>query len=111
MGAGQVMVGCSLSCTVTVKLQGADCGPAALFAKQVTTVCPTENSLPEAGEHTAETSGQKPSTFGVKVTTAPHLPGSLATVMGAGHSIVGRGSGKLGVKGSVICLLPYNQSL
>jgi hypothetical protein len=58
IGAGQVMVGGSVSLTVTVKVHMPTL-PAASVAEQVTVVVPTGKAEPDAGEQvTAPTPGQ-----------------------------------------------------
>ena len=63
MFAGQVMVGASLSLTVTVKVQEAS-GETPFVAVQVTVVTPFEKVAPEAGVHVTVAAGQ-PSAVGV----------------------------------------------
>jgi hypothetical protein len=81
MGAGQVIVGASVSCTVTVNEQ---LGPEVV--PQVTVVVPTGKEPPEAGVQV--TVPQLPAVVGEKVTIAAHWPGSFGTVMLAGQVIV-----------------------
>ena len=88
MSAGQVMVGFSVSLTVTLKLHVA-VFPTASVAVQVTGVIPTAKKLPPIGEQLAVTPGQLSFAVGLKLTMAPHWPGSLPTVISAGHVIVG----------------------
>jgi hypothetical protein len=68
--AGQVMVGFSLSLTVTVNIQLAE--PSELVAVQVTVVVPFGNAPPEAiGAQTTVGTGQ-PVVVVEKLTTAVH---------------------------------------
>src|ERR1044071_1495296 len=101
IGAGQRIVGGSTSFTVTSKLQAGDRPVVGLSANELTVVVPTGNALPEAGVDCAVTSGHMPSTTGANDTAALHSPGALGTAIGAGHWIVGTGSGKFGVRASV----------
>src|SRR5262245_58088939 len=86
MAGEHVMVGGSVSLTVTVKVQ--PLVPQALVAMQVTVVVPTENALPDAGEQLTPT-GAVPLVVGVKVTVAEHRLRSLVVVMSPGHVITG----------------------
>ncbi len=54
------------------------------MAVTLTVVVPTANVEPEGGVLTNVTPGQLSVAVGVKVTTAPHAPGSLLTEMSAG---------------------------
>jgi hypothetical protein len=81
MLAGQTIVGGCVSFTVTVKLQ---LGPAVVV--QLTVVVPFAKNDPDAGLHV--TVPQPALVVGAKLTTAPHWPGSLPTVMFAGQVIV-----------------------
>jgi hypothetical protein len=67
------ITGGSLSLTVTVKEHDWP-----LEFETLTVVVPTEKKLPEAGVLVTE---QGPEVVGAKFTTAPHLVGSLLTVM------------------------------
>ena len=91
--AGQVIVGCSVSFTVTVNEQVLVL-PAASVATNVLVVVPTGNVLPLGRPAvcctTGGTSGQLSVTAGrLKFTIAPQMPGFVPVVILAGHMIVG----------------------
>src|SRR5262245_25428656 len=109
IGDGQKICGPSTSLTVTLNKHAGDStfcegGGGVHCAKALTWFVPTPKAVPDGGVDTAVTPGHMPSTFGANETTALHVPGSLFTVMGAGHSIVASGSVKNAVKfrGSVV---------
>src|SRR6266516_2700295 len=90
--AGQVMVGFSLSLTVTVKLQAA-VWPAASVATLSTVVVPTGNRCGEVITVapillTTLTPGQLSAPVTVNATLAPHVPASLLTTMGAAGQVM-----------------------
>jgi hypothetical protein len=87
---GQVMVGDSVSLTVTVKLQLLVL-PLESVAVQLTVVTPFENVEPEGGLHTTVTLAEQ---LSVALTEnvmfeAEHWPGSVGRIMLEGHVIVG----------------------
>jgi hypothetical protein len=88
MFAGQVSCGASASFTVTVNEQVAVLFDASVTV-QSTVVVPFGNTEPDAGAQTVVAPGQLSFMVGLKVTTAEQLPGSVLTVMLAGHVIVG----------------------
>jgi hypothetical protein len=91
ISAGQVMVGSSLSITVTSKLQVA-VFPLPSVTTKVLVVVPTGNALPlgNPAVWVRVAPGQLSAVVGVaKVTTAEHNPVSLFTVISAGQLIVG----------------------
>ena len=63
--------------------------PEASVAVTVTVVNPTGKKLPDAGELVMVTPGQLSVAVGVKLTTAPHWPAVLFTVIFAGQVTVG----------------------
>jgi hypothetical protein len=71
MGPGQVMVGGSVSVTVTVKLHEAVL-PLPSVAVQVTAVTPTGKNEPDAGAHVTVRPGQLSVAVAAKLTVAPH---------------------------------------
>ncbi len=84
MSVGTVSAGFSVSLTVTVNVLVVVL-PCASVTVLVTVVVPTGNVEPEAGVLVTEpTPGQLSVAEVVKVTTAPHTPASLLTVMPAG---------------------------
>src|SRR5437867_4251881 len=89
MLAGQIIVGGSLSLTVTVKVQLPSL-PLVSLALQVTVVVPLLKVEPLAG---VQVTGLGPSYTSLaqaeKVTTAEHLPPSLGLVIGAGQLTTG----------------------
>jgi hypothetical protein len=85
-GMGQVTKGFSSSTTVTLKEQVAV--PQEFVAVQVTVVVPTGKGLPEGGLQLTAGVGV-PVALTDQVTTAPHLPDSLDTVISPGHVIEG----------------------
>jgi hypothetical protein len=87
MFAGQVIVGSSLSVTVTSN-EHVEVFPEASVATETTVVVPTGKTEPEAGVETTEDEQLSP-VLTVKVTTAPQEPGSVLTDIFAGHAIVG----------------------
>jgi hypothetical protein len=87
--AGQAIVGSWVSLIVTVNEHSAVL-LAASETVHVTVVVPTLKLEPEAGWQTGVlTPAQLSDAVGVNVTAAPHWPGSLPRVIGAGHAIVG----------------------
>src|SRR2546426_1010662 len=76
--AGQVIVGRSLSLTITVKEQLV--APLSLEAVQLTLLVPTVNALPDAGVQVTIGSGL-PVALGLNVSVAEHSPASLLVVM------------------------------
>jgi hypothetical protein len=106
MFAGHVMVGGSVSTTVTLKVH---CSPDLVL--HVTVVVPFGKKEPDAGEQT--TPPQRPVAMGAKVTTAPHCCGSFETVMLAGHvrihpMIIPSGSTAPGVPDSDVAAAAIN---
>src|SRR5262249_14158505 len=85
---GQVIVGGSESFTVIFSEQLAVL-PAASNTVQWTVMVPTGKKSPERWSHSSFTTPQLSSNGTLKVTVAPHLPGSLFTVMSAGQKIFG----------------------
>ena len=75
-----------MSSTVTVNEHVAV--PQELVAVAVTVVVPMGNSVPGAGEIVTAGVGD-PAALTVKLTIAPHCPGSLVRVMGAWQTIEG----------------------
>src|SRR5438445_695086 len=88
MSAGQVIIGGSVSLTVTVNVHLAVL-PAASVAVQITGVAPFANNLPLGGLHATVAPGQLSVTVGAKATVAPHTPGSVPVVISAGQVIAG----------------------
>src|SRR5438132_14277186 len=88
MLAGQVIVGASLSLTVTVKEQVAVL-PLVSVAVQVTVVVPWAKVEPLAGLQVGGAPGKVTEAVAAKVTTALELPASLFVTMFAGQVIVG----------------------
>src|SRR5436190_17404511 len=88
MFAGQVRVGASRSCTVTVKLHRLVL-PLASVATQVTTVWPTTKRVPDGGTQSTVVPGQLSFAGAAKVTTASHRPAWLFVTMFAGQVMVG----------------------
>jgi hypothetical protein len=86
MSAGQVIVGFSVSWTITLKLQLAV--PHTLEAVQLTVLVPTEKALPEAGVQVTVGVGL-PVALGLNVSVAEHIPTSLLVLMSPGQVIVG----------------------
>src|SRR5436190_6445368 len=86
--AGQVTVGGSPSCTVTVKLQRLVL-PLASVAVQLTAVTPLVNVAPDGGAQSTVVPGQLSFAGAAKVTTASHRPTWLFVTMFAGQVIVG----------------------
>jgi hypothetical protein len=84
--AGQVIVGGSLSVTVTVNVQLAE--PSLLVAVQETVVTPFGKANPEAGVQTTVGTGH-PVVIVEKVSVAVHTPGSVLVAIFAGQVIVG----------------------
>src|SRR5258706_15294123 len=78
MSVGTVSAGFSVSFTVTVKVLVVGF-PWSSVSGTRTVVGPTGNVEPEGGVLTDATPGQLSVAGGVKVTTAPHPPGSLLT--------------------------------
>src|SRR3989441_1876745 len=90
MSAGHVMVGFSVSLTVTVKPQVAVLGGVAVSeAVQVTVVAPLLKLEPLAGLQTVATPGQLSAALAVKVTLLEQTPAAVLTTMSAGHVMVG----------------------
>jgi hypothetical protein len=90
MGDGQLIVGFSVSLTVTVNEQVvAEVLPLASVALQVTVVVPFGNTEPDAGLQLAVAPGQLSLAVAEKLTTAEHWPGSFPWLMLAGQLIVG----------------------
>jgi hypothetical protein len=90
MGDGQLIVGFSVSLTVTVNEQVvAEVLPLASVALQVTVVVPFGNVEPDAGLQLAVAPGQLSLAVAEKLTTAEHWPESFPWVMLAGQLIVG----------------------
>ena len=94
MSAGQVIVGASLSTTVTVNWQVAvSLGASSLVAVNSTMVSPIGNKLPVAGPIVWVTVTEPPSGSiapGVaKFTIAPHSPGSLFAITSLGQAMIG----------------------
>jgi hypothetical protein len=86
MSAGQVIVGFSVSLTITLKLQLAV--PHSFDAVQLTVLVPTVNALPEAGVHVTVGVGL-PVALALNETLLEHCPATAGTVMSAGQVIVG----------------------
>jgi hypothetical protein len=90
MFAGQLIVGFSVSFTVTVNEQVvAEVLPLASVALQVTVVVPFGNVEPGGGLQIAVAPGQLSLAVAEKLTTAEHWPVSFPCVMLAGQLIVG----------------------
>jgi len=87
---GQLIVGFSVSLTVTVNEQVvAEVLPLVSVAEQVTGVVPFGNVEPDAGLQLAVAPGQLSLAVAEKLTTAEQLPVSFPWVMLAGQLIVG----------------------
>src|ERR1051325_11026517 len=88
MFAGQVIVGSSVSLTVTVKVQAAVLF-AASVVEQVTVVVPLAKVDPLAGEQVTLTAPSQASEAvgALKLTTALHWPASVPCVMLAGQAV------------------------
>src|SRR5256712_16260 len=86
--AGQVMVGGSLSMTVTVKLQVLLL-PWISVAMLLTVVVPTGKAKPPAGVLTRLWTAQLSVAVTAKVTLLVHWPGELSTVILAGQVMTG----------------------
>jgi hypothetical protein len=84
ISAGQFTVTAAVPSILTRKLQEPVL-PVASVAVQVTVVVPMANMLPLAGLHAIVAPGQLSLTPALKLTTAPHSPGSLGCVISPGQ--------------------------
>src|SRR5204863_8550218 len=82
--AGQVIVGFSRSCTVTVKLQRFVLPPPSV-ATQFTVVTPEVNALPDDGVQTTVVPVQLSVALTANVTTASQCPSDVFVTMFAGQ--------------------------
>ena len=89
MFAGQLIVGFSVSLTVTVNEHAVEVLPLVSVAVQVTVIVPFGNAEPDAGLQLAVAPEQLSLAVAEKLTTAEHWPGSFPLMMLAGQLTVG----------------------